>query len=133
MLKTIRIPYKKIQNYILIKEIKYDLRKRYKKVSYAYEEYNNDILKETLYHRINKPAVIIYRNNHINELQYWKFGKLHRTYGPAIIKYDGNKIGEEKWYHHGKKLTDDEIQQELKVINRRKKMFKVILKIKNKL
>ena len=131
MLKTIRIPYKKVQNYILIKEIKYDLRKRYKKVSYAYEEYDNDILKETLYHRINKPAIIIYRNNHINELQYWKFGKLHRDFGPAVIKYEINKISEELWYHFGKKLTDYEIENEKKVIDRRKKMYKLILKIKN--
>ena len=132
MLKKVRIPYKKVQNYILIKLIDYDLRRKYKKVSYAYEEYLDGELIKTYTHRIGKPAVIIYRNNHINELQYWKFGKLHRQYGPAILIYDGKEISSEKWFFEGRKLTDIEIEDEKKIIDRRKKMMKVILKIKNK-
>jgi hypothetical protein len=46
--------------------------------------------------------------------------------------YDGKEISSEKWYQYGKKLTDQEIENEKKVIDRRKKMMKVILKIKNK-
>ena len=132
MIKTIRIPYKKIQNYILIKQIDYDIRRRYKKVTYAYEEYKNKELVKTHTHRIGKPAVIIYRNNHIYEIQYWNYGKHHRQYGPAIIVYDGKIISSEKWYQFGKKLTDDEVESEKKIICRRQKMMKVILKIKNK-
>jgi hypothetical protein len=133
MLKTVKIPYKKIQNYILIKRVDYNIRARYKKVSYAYEEYKDGELIKTHTHRIGKPAVIIYRNNHINELQYWKFGKLHRSYGPAIIIYDGKDIGSEKWFHEGKRLTDLEIEDEKKLIDRRKKLITLILKIKDKI
>lgn len=132
MIKTVRIPYKKVQNYILVKLIDYDIRKRYKKVSYAYEEYNGEELVKTHIHRIGKPAIIIYRNNRIHEVQYWKNGKYHRMFGPAIIVYDGKDIASEKWYQYGRKLSDDEIENEKKTISRRQKMMKVILKIKNK-
>lgn len=132
MKKSIRIPYKKVQNYILVKLIDYDMRKKYKKVSYAYEEYKDGVLLDTHIHRIGKPAIIIYRNNHIYEVQYWKFGKCHRMFGPAIIVYDGKDIADEKWFQNGRKLTDQEIEDEKKGIDRRKKMMKVILKIKNK-
>ena len=131
MKKSVRIPYKKIQNYILVKLIDYDIRKRYKKVSYAYEEYKDDELLKTYNHRIGKPAVIVYRNNHIYEVQYWNYGKYHRMFGPAIIVYDGKEISSEKWYQNGRKLTDEEIEDEKKGIDRRKKMMKVILKMKN--
>ena len=132
MIKNLRIPYKKVQNYILVKLIDYDIRKRYKKVSYAYEEYNGQELVKTNIHRIGKPAVIIYRNNRIYEVQYWNFGKLHRMFGPAIIVYDGKEIASEKWFQYGTKLTDEEIEDEKKTISRRQKMMKVILKIKNR-
>ena len=132
MKKSVRIPYKKVQNYILVKLIDYDIRKKYKKVSYAYEEYKEGELFKTHIHRIGKPAVIIYKNNHIHELQYWNYGKYHRMFGPAIIVYDGRDIASEKWYQYGRKLTDDEIENEKKTISRRQKMMKVILKIKNK-
>lgn len=132
MIKNVRIPYKKIQNYILVKLVDYDIRRRYKKVSYAYEEYNGEELLKTYIHRIGKPAVIIYRNNHIQEVQYWKFGKLHRMFGPAIITYDGREISQEKWFFEGRKLTDSEVDDEKKLISRRQKMMKVILKIKNR-
>jgi hypothetical protein len=131
-MKSVRIPYKKVQNFVLIKQIDYDYRKKYKKITYCYDEYKDEVLVKTYTHRINNPAVVIYRNNHINELQYWKFGKLHREYAPAIIIYDGNKIDTEKWYHNGVKLTDLEIEAEKKIIDRRQKMLKVILKIKKK-
>ncbi len=132
MLKTIKVPYKKVQNYVLIKQVDYDMRRKYKKVSYAYEEYKDNELLKTYTHRVGKPAVIIYRNNHINEVQYWKFGKLHRLYGPAIIIYDGSHISTEKWYHEGIKLTDQEIVDEKKIIDRRKKLITVIIRMKNK-
>jgi hypothetical protein len=132
MLKTIKVPYKKVQNYVLIKQVDYDMRRKYKKVSYAYEEYNGQELLKTYTHRVGKPAVIIYRNNHINEVQYWKFGKLHRLYGPAIVIYDGSQISTEKWYHEGIKLTDQEIADEKKIIDRRRKLITVIIKMKNR-
>lgn len=129
-MKTIRIPYKKIHNYILIKEIIYDLRKRYKKVTHAYEEYKDGNLINIYKHRIGKPAIIIYRNNHISEIQYWKYGKLHREHGPAIIIYDGMNCNIEKWYKNGLALSEEDIEHEKKIINRRKKMIKLILKMK---
>jgi len=132
MLKTIKVPYKKVQNYVLIKQVDYDMRRKYKKVTYAYEEYNGQELLKTYTHRVGKPAVIIYRNNHINEVQYWKFGKLHRLYGPAILIYDGSEISTEKWYHEGIKLTDQEIADEKKIIDRRRKLITVIIRMKNK-
>jgi hypothetical protein len=132
MIKNVRIPYKKVQNYILVKLIDYDIRKRYKKVSYAYEEYNGEELVKTYIHRIGKPAVIVYRNNRIYEVQYWKNGKFHRLFGPAIITYDGKEIASEKWFQYGRKLTEQEIEDEKKAIDRRKKMMKVILKMKSK-
>jgi hypothetical protein len=132
MKKSVRIPYKKVQNYILVKLIDYDIRKKYKKVSYAYEEYKEGVLSKTYTHRIGKPAVIIYRNNHIYEVQYWRFGKYHRMFGPAIIIYDGKDIASEKWYQYGRKLTDEEVEDEKKTISRKQKMMKVILKMKSK-
>lgn len=129
-MKTIRIPYKKVKNYILIKEIIYDLRKKYKKVTHAYEEYKDGSLINVYKHRIGKPAVIIYRSNHISEIQYWKYGKLHRDHGPAIIIFDGIKSNIEKWYKNGFLLNEEEIESEKKIINRRKKMIQLILKMK---
>ena len=131
-MKTIRIPYKKVRNYILIKEIVYDLRKKYKRVTHAYEEYDKDGNLDSVHkHRIGKPAIIIYRNNHISEIQYWKYGKLHREHGPAVIIYDGLNSSIEKWYKGGFALTEEEIETEKKLISRRKKMIKLILKVKN--
>jgi hypothetical protein len=52
-------------------------------------------------------------------------------FGPAIVVYDGKEVASEKWYQYGRKLTDEEIKDEKKGIDRRKKMMKVILKMKN--
>lgn len=131
-MKTVRIPYKKVKNFILIKEVSYNIRGKYKKVTYIHEEYKNGELFKTYIHRTNKPAVIIYRSNHISEVQYWKFGILHRTYGPAIIVYYEREIGRSEWYHNGKKLTKEEVESEEKVMFRRLKILKMILKIRDK-
>jgi hypothetical protein len=134
MMKSVKIPYKRRKNFVLFKEIKYDIRKKYKKVIYGYDEYSiktKEIIN-TYNHRINKPAIIIYSKNKIIEVQYWKFGKLHRAYGPAIIRYSKNGIVDEIWFIKGNELSDDDVKQRKKLINRRKKSLKLILKIKNK-
>lgn len=134
-MKNIKIQYKKIKNFILFKDISYNLKGKYKKVKYGYDEYdiNTKEIKKTSLHRINKPAIIIYRNNKISEVQYWRFGKLHRTQGPAIIVYDKNETINEEWYNEGNKLNDNEIEQLKKIIFRRKKSLKLLLKLKNKI
>ena len=73
-------------------------------------------LKKTYYHRVGKPAVVIYKNNKVYEIQYWRLGKYHRLYKPAIITYENKEIISEKWYYEGRKLSDEEIEQEKKLI-----------------
>lgn len=135
MMKSVKIPYKKRKNFVLFKEIKYDIRKKYKKVIYGYDEYNLETKEiiNTFFHRINKPAIIIYSRNKIIEVQYWKFGKKHRAHGPATIKYSKNGIVDEIWFVKGYKLNDEEVKRKKILINRRKKSLKLILRIKNKM
>lgn len=135
MMKTVKIPYKNRKNFVLFKEIKYDIRKKYKKVTYGYDKYSIETKEiiNSYNHRINKPAIIIYSRNRIIEVQYWKFGKRHRSYGPAIIKYSKNGIVDEIWFTKGNELNNDDVKRKKILINRRKKSLKLILKIKNKM
>lgn len=132
--KTIKIPYFKKGNYTFFKKIDYNIKNRYKKISYTYEKYDDDgVFVEEFIHRKGKPAVIIYRQNFISELQYWKNGKKHREWGPAIILLDRkHEVILEKWYVNDKKLKESDIESKKLVMNRRKKMYKVILKMFNK-
>lgn len=134
-MKTVKIPYKKKKNFVLFKEIKYDIRKKYKKIIYGYDKYdlNTQEIVNTYKHRINKPAIIIYSKNRIIEVQYWKFGRLHRPYGPAIVRYSKNGVVDEVWFIDGNELDNDEVKQRKKMIDRRKKSLKLILRIKNKM
>ena len=133
-MKTVRIPYSKYKNLIFVKKIDYDLHRHYKKISYLYEVYDEkgELVKELL-HRINNPCVVIYSGNYICELQYWNHGNKHREHGPAIMRLDKtHKVLTEEWYINNIKLTETEID-DIKILNeRRKKMYKVILKMQNK-
>ena len=131
-MKTIRFPYKKINNYILIKLIEYDTYKKYKKITYQYEKYINQELVLTNKHRNFKPAVVIYSNNKIVEYQFWEHGKLHRVYGPAIMRFVNKDFTQKEWYLNGVKLDGDELKTHQKIINRKLKMLKLIYNIKNK-
>lgn len=133
-MKNVRIPYGKYKNIVFVKKIDYDISKNYKKISYLYETYDDkgEMVNESL-HRKNNPAVIVYTHNYISEIQYWVDGKRHREYGPAIIHLDKkHQIVDESWYIKGKKLVDDELNDLKTLIDRRKKMLKVILKIQSK-
>jgi len=131
-MKTARIPYRKYNNILFIKKIDYDIRRKYKKVTYLYETYiNNEQVKETL-HNKNYPSVIEYYNNKICKIEYWVHGKLHRDYGPSIIHLDKkHNITNEEWYKNGIKLDKNEIDSIKKIIDRKLKMIKVILKMKS--
>ena len=133
-MKNIRIPYKKYKNIMFIKKIDYDIKRNYKKISYLYEVYDDkgEMINEFL-HRKNNPAILIYSHNYISEIQYWMDGKKHREYGPAIICLDKkHQIISESWYINDKKIIDKELEDLKLLIDRRKKMFNVILKMKTK-
>jgi len=133
-MKNIRIPYKKYKNIIFVKKIDYNIKTNYKKISFLYELYNEkgELIKEFL-HKKNNPAVLIYSNNYISEIQYWVNGQKHREYGPAIICLNKkHTIISEEWYINDKKLTEKELEDLKLLIDRRKKMLKVILKMKSK-
>ena len=133
-MKTVRIPFSKFKNLIFVKKIDYDLGRRYKKISYLYEIYDDkgEMIKELL-HRINNPSVVVYNNNYISQIEYWNHGNKHREHGPAIMRLDKtHKVITEEWYINNKKITETEID-DIKILNeRRKKMYKVILKIQNR-
>jgi len=132
-MKTVRIPYQKYKNIIFVKKIDYDLRKKYKKVTYLYEIYKDKELIEEVKHKNNYPAIIEYFNNKICKIEYWVNGKLHREYGPSIIFLDRqHKITKENWYKNGIELDQNDIDDIKKVIDRRTKVIKVILKMRNK-
>lgn len=133
-MKNIRLPYKKHKNIIFIKKIDYDIKRNYKKISYLYEVYNDkgEMINEFL-HRKNNPAILIYSHNYISEIQYWIDGKKHREYGPAIIYLDKkHQIISEYWYINDKKIIGKELEDLKLSIDRIKKMFNIILKIKTK-
>jgi len=58
------------------------------------------------YHRMNGPAVIIY--NYYEYLEYYQNGELHRIGGPAIITLDKNRIINQIWYIYGEELSKEE-------------------------
>jgi len=129
--KTVKIPYFKNENFIFFKKIDYNIKNRYKKISYIYEKYDeNGMFIQEFFHRKQKPAVIIYRQNFISELQYWKNGKKHREWGPAVILLNRkHEVISEKWFIDDKKLKDADVDDKKLIISRRKKMYKVILKM----
>lgn len=102
--------------------------KKYKKVEFCYDKYEND-KTITCYHNINNPAIIVYSNNKIIRLEYWVKGELHRQNLPAVIDIYGDHIVE-LWYHHNVKLTDDEIISIKKLVERNKKMYNLFFKKK---
>ncbi|MFA5585857.1 MAG: hypothetical protein WDA02_04860 [Saccharofermentanales bacterium] len=132
-MKTVRIPYKKYNNILFVKKIDYNIKIKYKKITYLYEIYsNNEEIKE-IKHNKNYPSIIEYNNNKINKIEYWVHGKLHRELGPSIIYLDNkHKITKEEWYKNGIKLDENEINSIKKIIDRKLKMIKVILKMKSK-
>jgi hypothetical protein len=134
MMKSARYPYAKLNNYIFVKLIDFNVRHHYKKVKYAYEIYDKqNKLAATLTHRKNKPAIVTYNHNSISEYQYWSHGEKHRSVGPAIIRFDKRReIIKEIWYIDGKKLTDEEAESAQKVVDRRKKMLTLLKNIRKK-
>lgn len=130
--RVVKVPYFKRGNYIFYKKIEFNIRSRYKKVTYLYEKYdsNGELIDEYIHAQGDNPAVLVYRNNVLSELQYWKHGNKHREWNPAIMILDSqHKILSEKWYVNNKKLKEDEIEDKKKIIDRRKKMYRVILKM----
>lgn len=132
--KSARFPYYRIKNYVFVKNIKYNIRGRYKRITYIYEIYNKKgEMTEEKTHRNKLPAVIIYTNNYISELQYWKHNELHREYGPAIIHLNRkHEIIDEEWFINNKSISKEEIEKIKKVVERRKKLYKLLLNIQNK-
>lgn len=59
-------------------------------------------------HRDGGPAIINERRD-----KYWyQYNRLHRTDGPAIVWNDGD----EWWYINGRRLSEDEYYQAVKVL-----------------
>ena len=59
-------------------------------------------------HRTDGPAIMWSNGNK----SWWQHGLLHRADGPAIEYSDGGKA----WYINGKKLTEDEFNQAVKLL-----------------
>ena len=57
---------------------------------------------------------------------------MHRDYKPAIIILNDNKISSEIWYHNNDKLSDYEVEQIKKTIDRRLKILNILYKTKLK-
>jgi len=134
-MEEVKIPYYIYNNIIFSKKISCNLSKHYKIITYVYDIYNKEgISEKEVKHRTNNlPAIIIYRNNIISELQYFYHGKKHREYGAAIIKLNSkHEITEELWYKDDKKLKETEIQEIKLLVDRRKKMLKLISKMKSR-
>ena len=106
--------------------------KKYKKIEYLYDILENNEQIKTFCHNIKNPAVIVYSNNKIIRLEYWNKGELHRDYKPAIIILNDNKISSEIWYHNNDKLSDDEVEQIKKTIDRRLKILNILYNTKLK-
>lgn len=105
---------------------------RYKKIEYFYDILSKGEIKETCCHNDKNPAVVIYSNNKVIQLEYWIKGKLHRKFAPAVIHFLNNKIDREDWWYEGTKLTDEEVESVKKTIDRRIKITKLMNKIKLK-
>jgi hypothetical protein len=131
-MKELSIPIQKNGNIVLTKNIYYDLRKRYKKIEYIYNVL--DVSGETIKaykHNPKNPCVIEYSNNKISLLEYWYKGVKHREYAPAVLMFDRKgKILKQEWYTNGTKLNDEEINDIIKLLDRRRKIIKIISKIK---
>jgi len=112
------------------KSIKVNNRNRYKRVEYLYDILGRDgvVLETKRHNALNKPSVIIYHGNKIIKLEYWYKGERHRNWAPSIIELDGKEIVFESWYQNGVKLTDKEIEQIKKTLDRRKKVLKIMIK-----
>ena len=129
-MNEIIIPYKKINNFLFIKKIQYNLKKGYKMITYYYEFYKNGILIEKNIHNSNYPSILVYSNNKLVELHYYKHGKIHRDYAPAIIFLnDKHEIIKEKWFINDNELTEKEINDIKILVYRRKKLLHLFLNI----
>jgi len=112
------------------KSIKVNNRNRYKKVEYLYDILGRDgvVLETKRHNALNKPSVIIYHATKIIKLEYWYKGERHRNWAPSIIELSGKEIIFESWYQNGVKLTEQEIEQIKKTLDRRKKVLKIMIK-----
>lgn len=97
----------------------------YKKVEYFYDILNKENILESFHHREKEPAVVEYSNNKIKRVEYWYKGKRHRRYGPAIINLINNKSNTEEWYIEGEKLSDIEVDNIKKSIDRKRKILNI--------
>jgi hypothetical protein len=123
IMNEIKIPYFIYKNLIFVKKIDCDLKRKCKTITYVYEVYDDkgNMLNEVI-HRNSLPAIIIYKNNKITELQYFTHGKKNREFGPAILKLNSkHEVIEESWYKDNKKVSKEEIEETKKMIDRRKK------------
>ena len=130
----VKIPYYIYNNIIFSKKISCSLKMHSKTITYVYDIYDKDGKSgEEIVHRTDGPAVILYRNNMISELQYYIHGKKHREFGPAIIRLNKkHEVVNEEWFKNGKKISDKEIEEIKILIDRKKKMLKLLSKIKTK-
>lgn len=116
------------------KKLNYDIRSHYKNIIYYYDllDSNGDILKTVKHNYINRPTEILYYNNQLKKIEYWVHGKLHRKWGAAIINYNNRKIISEEWYHKGIKLSDQEVKDVIKIIERKRKLSHLMKKYMKK-
>jgi len=102
--------------------------KKYKRIEYLYDIYENGEVKTTSCHNIKNPAVIVYSNNKITRLEYWVKGERHRENAASIITLSNNKVTTQIWYHHNEKLSDEEVESIKKCIDRRRKIIRILIK-----
>jgi len=60
------------------------------------------------FHRKNGPAIIHYKDDNVEQEEYWINNNCHRENGPAVIRYDeSGNITEEFYYLNGIEITDE--------------------------
>lgn len=116
---------KKIHFY---KKIVYDIKSHYKNIIYYYDLFDEDgEVKKTVKHNYeNRPAELLYYNYQLKNIEYWVHGEKHRKWGPAVVSFSNRKIINEEWYHNGFKLNNFEIKAIEKIIERKKKMARLM-------
>lgn len=110
------------------KKIIFDIKSHYKNIIYYYDLLDEDgeIIKSVKHNYENRPAELLYFNYQLKNVEYWVHGNKHRKWGPAVISFSDRKVVNEEWYHNGHKLTENEIKSIEIIIERKKKMKRLL-------
>lgn len=86
------------------------------------ESYDSQLIESWyhggMFHRINKPSMLVYNDKKLIRECYHNNNLLHRDNGPAYITYNDNEqIEIERWYRNGKLHRDDDLPAQINHIN----------------